>query len=161
MRSGCARSDSGGASSSAIDREVIPMAQSIKTSVLLCFLGLVLAACSTDFNKEPDPNILPANYKQEILDTLMSSLPDPTNVREAFISEPALVTIGKEPRYTVCVRYNGRNQNREYMGSKDRIGFFYGGHLNQLVDADQGQCAKAPYKPFPELEKLCLAKKCE
>ena len=86
---------------------------------------------------------------------------DPTNVRDAFISEPALATGSKDPRYTVCVRYNGRNENRQYMGSTDRIGFFYGGHLNQLVEADKGQCAKAAYKPFPELEKLCFAKKCE
>jgi len=139
------------------------MAGSFKISALLCVLGLALAACAANDKKESDPNIMPVNYKQEILDTLMSSLPDPTNVREAFISEPALTTISKEPHYTVCVRYNGRNENREYMGSKDRIGFFYGGHLNQLVDADQGQCAKAPYKPFPELEKLCLglAKRCD
>jgi hypothetical protein len=133
----------------------------LKNLALLCVLGLGLAACSTDASKGSDPNIMPANYKQEILDTMMSTLPDPTNVREAFISDLALVTVGKEPRYSICVRYNGRNENRQYMGSKDRIGFFYGGHLNQLVEADQGQCAKAAYKPFPELEKLCLAKKCD
>ena len=71
-----------------------------------------------------------------------------------------LVTIGKEPRYSVCVRYNGRDVNRQYMGSKESIGIFYGGHLNQLIDSDKGQCAKAIYKPFPELEKLCRAKTC-
>lgn len=133
----------------------------LKNMALHTLLGLALAACSTDLNKGPDPNILPSNYKQEILDTMMSTLPDPTNVRDAFISEPALTTLSKEARYTVCVRYNGRNENRQYMGNKDRVGFFYGGHLNQLVDADQGQCAKVTYKPFPELEKLCLAKRCD
>jgi hypothetical protein len=132
-----------------------------KNLAWLSLLGLALAACSTDASKEPDPNIMPANYKQEVLDTMMSTLPDPTNVRDAFISEPALTTISKESRYTICVRYNGRNANRQYMGSKDRVGFFYAGHLNQLVEAEQGQCAKAAYRPFPELEKLCLAKKCD
>jgi hypothetical protein len=139
------------------------MAAGKKRSPLLCVLGLALAACAANDKKEADSNIMPSNYKQEILDTLTNTLPDPTNVREAFISEPALTTISKDPHYTVCVRYNGRNANREYMGRMDRIGFFYGGHLNQLVDADQGQCAKAAYKPFPELEKLCLGldKRCD
>jgi hypothetical protein len=121
--------------------------------------GLVLAACSSN-DKTEDPNIFPDKYRQEVLDTLSSALPDITNVRDAFISEPTITPIGKVPRYTVCVRYNARNVNREYMGSKDRIGIFYGGHLNQLVEAEGDQCAKAAYKPFPELEKICLATKC-
>ena len=43
-------------------------------------------------------------------------------------------------------------------GQQDRIGYFYGGHLNQLVEASKAQCGNAAYKPFPELEKLCQAK---
>jgi hypothetical protein len=58
------------------------------------------------------------------------------------------------------VRSDSRNANKEYMGSKDRIGFFYGGRLNQLVEATKEQCGNAAYKPFPELEKLCQARKC-
>ena len=42
-------------------------------------------------------------------------------------------------------------------GSKDRIAYFFGGHLNQLIEASTEQCGNAAYKPFPELEKLCLA----
>jgi len=82
------------------------------------------------------------------------------NVRGAFISEPALRQAGKEERYVVCVRSDSRNANRNYTGSKDRIGYFYAGHLNQLIDATKEQCGNAAYKPFPELEKLCQAKKC-
>jgi hypothetical protein len=133
-----------------------------KANGLAVFLvmSLMLAACVSE-KKEPDPNIVPTNYKQEILDILSTTLPDPTNVHDAFISDPALATIGKEPRYAVCLRYNGRNASREYMGSKDFVGIFYGGHLNQLVESDKDQCAKAAYRPFPELEKLCFARKCE
>jgi hypothetical protein len=127
----------------------------------LLALGFLLAACAVDDKKDADPNTVPTNYKQEILDTLMSTLPDPTNVRDALISEPAIATFSREPRYMVCVRFNGRNESRQYMGSKDRVGIFYGGRLNQLVEADKDQCAKVAYKPFPELEKLCLARKCE
>jgi hypothetical protein len=137
------------------------MGTNIAKPALLLALGLALAACASDDKKDVDPNIVPTNYRQEILDTLSSTLPDPTNVRDAFISEPVMATVSKEPRFTVCVRYNGRNENRQYMGSKDNIGIFYGGRLNQLIVAGKDQCAKAAYKPFPELEKLCYAKKCE
>jgi hypothetical protein len=125
-----------------------------RLALLLAF-GLALAACSTDV-KEPEPNVFPADYRKEILDTMTKTLEVPTNVRDAFISEPALLPINKEPRYTVCVRANARDMEGRYTGSKDRIAFFYGGHLNQLVVADKDQCTKAAYKPFPELEKLCF-----
>jgi hypothetical protein len=128
---------------------------------LMAIVATALAACADDKKKAEEPNIFPANYKNEILDTMTKTLDDPTNVRDAFITEPVLSQAVREQRYIVCVRYNARNLNRHYLGSADRIGYFYGGHLNQLVDATKEQCGKAPYKPFPELEKLCLAKKCE
>jgi hypothetical protein len=134
----------------------------MRACLLSGLLAVALAACGSDTgNKEPDPNIVPVNYKQEIIDTLAKVLDDPTNVREAFVSEPVLRPVGRDQRYTVCVRYNARNLLREYIGVKDRIGYFYGGHLNQLVEATKEQCGNAAYKPFPELEKLCLASKCE
>ena len=125
-------------------------------------VGLALAACASG-GKEPEenPNIVPTNYKQEIIDTLTRVLDDPTNVRDAYVSEPVLRPAGKGERYTVCVRANARNLMREYSGAKDRIAIFFGGHLNQLIDATKEQCGNASYKPFPELEKLCLGQKCE
>jgi hypothetical protein len=124
-------------------------------------LGLALAACTSDSKQAENPNIVPTNYKQEILNTMTSVLADPTNVRDAFITDPALAAGSRDQRYTVCVRSNGRNANRQYMGSTDRIAYFYGGHLNQLIEATKEQCGNAAYKPFPELEKLCLANKCD
>ena len=139
------------------------MSRNAIRACLLSGLTLALAACSSDAKKnaEPEPNILPTNYKQEVIDALTSTLDDPTNVREAAISEPELRTAGHDQRYTICVRYNARDVSRQYVGSRARIGYFFGGHLNQLVEATPGQCDRAAYKPFPELEKLCLAKKCE
>ena len=98
--------------------------------------------------------------KTRFFSTMTNTLEDPTNIRGAFISEPVLRSAGKDERYVVCVRSDSRNANKNYTGSKDRIGYFYAGHLNQLVDASKEQCGNAAYKPFPELEKLCLAKKC-
>ena len=134
----------------------------MRACLLSGLTALALAACSSDSKKaEPDPNTLPIDYKREIIDTLTRELDDPTNVRDAFISEPVLRPAGKEQRYTVCVRANSRNLSRHYTGAKDRIGYFYGGHLNQLIEATKEQCGNAAYKPFPELEKLCLGTKCE
>lgn len=130
----------------------------------LVLLGavVVLAACTGPKEVEPEPNVLPSNYKQEILDTMMRVLDDPTNVKDAFVTDPFLSVApgGRDPRYIVCVKYNPR-VGRQYAGSRERLATFFNGHLNQLVETGLEQCTKAAYKPFPELEKLCLAKKCD
>ena len=123
--------------------------------------ALALAACSTNKEKPVDPNLFPTDYKKEILNTLKQTLTVNTNVRDAFISDPVLMQVGKEQRYTVCVRANSRNIEGVYTGAKDRIAYFYAGTLNQLVDAKPEQCANAAYKPFPELENICQAKECK
>jgi hypothetical protein len=137
----------------------------MKNTVSACLLSLLavdLIGCSGSGSKQPEenPNVFPADYKNEILLTMTNTLEDPTNIRDAFISEPVLRQAGKEERYVICVRSDSRNANKNYTGSKDRIGYFYAGHLTQLVEASKEQCGSAAYKPFPELEKLCQAKKC-
>ena len=130
---------------------------------LLTALAIAVAACSLTDSKPAleNPNIFPTDFRHEILLTLPRVLDDQTNIRDAFISDPVLSPVGKDQRYSVCVRYNARNGAHQYMGSKDRIGYFFGGHLNQLVEATKGECGNAVYKPFPDLEQLCMAKKCE
>ena len=134
----------------------------VGSACLLSVLAVGLIGCSGSGSKQPEenPNIFPADYKDEILLTMTNTLEDPTNIRGAFVSEPVLRQVGKEERYVVCVRSDSRNANRHYTGSKDRIGYFYAGHLTQLVEASKEQCGSAAYKPFPDLEKLCQAKKC-
>lgn len=132
-----------------------------KSAIALVLALGGLAACSGDGKKnaEPDPNLFPKDYKTEIIYTLQKELDDPTNIRDAFITEPFLTQGSREQRYAVCVRSNSRNMNREYTGIKDRIGFFYGGHLTQLIDAKPEQCGKAAYKPWPELQTICFSDK--
>lgn len=138
-----------------------PITNPSATVFLAFVLALSLADCSSSSKEsEENPNLFPTDYKNEILNTMTSTLDDPTNVRDAFITDPTLRAAGSEQRYVVCVRSDSRNANKHYTGSKDRIGYFYGGHLNQLIDATKEQCGNAAYKPFPELEKLCQAKKC-
>jgi ABC-type Fe3+-hydroxamate transport system substrate-binding protein len=126
----------------------------------LSVLAVAVAACTSDFSKEPEPNIVPTKYKQEIIDSMPRVLTDPTNVRDAYISEPALVSVNKDQRYAVCLRSNSRDVNGKYTGVTDHIAYFYAGHLNQLIDATKEQCDNVAYKPFPELEKLCLGTSC-
>jgi len=93
---------------------------------LLSTLAVSLIGCSGSSSKQPEenPNVFPADYKNEILLTMTNTLEDPTNIRDAFISEPALRQAGKEERYVVCVRSDSRNANRNYTGSKDRMATF-------------------------------------
>jgi hypothetical protein len=129
---------------------------------LLPALALSLVACSSDKKQaEENPNVFPADYKNQILTTMTNTLDDPTNIRSASITDPFVRSAGKEERYVVCLRFDSRNLNRNYTGIQDRIAYFYGGHINQLVEATKEQCGNAAYKPFPELEKLCQAKKCD
>lgn len=138
------------------------MVRCVARLCLLSTLAVSLLACSSDKKQaEENPNVFPADYKNEILTTMTNSLDDPTNIRSAYITDPFIRSAGKEERYVVCVRSDSRNLSKQYTGIKDRIGFFYGGHLNQLIEATKEQCANVAYKPFPDLEKLCQAKKCD
>jgi hypothetical protein len=138
------------------------MVRCVANLCLLSAVILALVACSSSKKEtEENLNLFPADYKNEILFTMTSALENPTNVRAAYISDPVLRPTGKFERYVVCVRSDSRNANNHYTGSKDRIAIFYDGHLNQLIDATKEQCGSAAYKPFPELEKLCQAKKCD
>ena len=136
------------------------MARCVANLCLVSAVALALVACSSS-KPEENPNVFPAGYKNEILVTMTSTLENPTNVRDAYISDPVLRSVGKNERYVVCVRSDSRNASNHYTGSKDRIALFYDGHLDQLIEATKEQCGSAAYKPFPELEKLCQAKKCD
>jgi hypothetical protein len=119
-------------------------------------VALVLCACAGSRDeKPPEANIVPPNYKNEILSYVHTTLDDPTNIRDAFMSEPALRPSGAETRYIVCLRYNAKDRTGQYGGNKERAAYFYGGRLTTIEDATKEQCGKAAYQPFPELQKLC------
>jgi hypothetical protein len=101
-----------------------------------------------------DPNKYPIQYKDELLKFLRTDLNDPTNIRGAFITDPALTQFANESRYAVCLRYNARGIGGQYQGSKDAIAIFYGAQINQVRDATKDECGAAVYRPFPELEAL-------
>ena len=129
---------------------------------VLAALAAALAACSAlrPQARKSRPQCFPGQLQAGNSRYAIAHARQPANVRDAFITDPTLAPVGKDQRYIICVRYNGRNLSQQYTGSKDRIGYFYGGHLNQLIDATPEQCGNAPYKPFPELERLCQVAKC-
>lgn len=130
----------------------------------LCLLSaftIALAACSSDRGRE-NPNVFPTEYKSEIIATLKELFKsnETARVTGAFVSDPVLRTVGKDQRYTACVRYTAHGVNPGEIGNAMRIAFFYGGHLNQLIEASQDQCGNTAYKPFPELDKFCAGRGC-
>ena len=124
-------------------------------------LALVLSCCTVPDLPKPDDNVFPATYKEDVVFYMPTHLQDATNIRGAFISEPVLMPVGSTQRWTSCVRFNPRMAGRRYSGSEDRLAIFYGGQLTQFIAATPAQCANAAYKPFPELEKICRAERCD
>ncbi len=134
--------------------------------LLILALPIVLGACSfgalgrrapaplIEGSNAAEDNPFPANYRAETLDFLHTYLNDPTNVRDAFIAEPVLKTIGDKTRYVVCVSYNAKTNTGEYGGSKDRMAVFYVGRFNELLENGRQPCADVKFQPFPELEHL-------
>jgi hypothetical protein len=98
-------------------------------------------------------NRVPANYRAEIVAYQRSYLNDPTGIRSAAISQPALKNVGVGERYVVCVRFNAKNPNGAYAGVRDQMAIFLAGKLDQMGLARE-LCKDAVYEPFPELERL-------
>jgi hypothetical protein len=119
--------------------------------VLLCALG---ACAGTPTGREGDATAYPTNYKAELLAFLRTYLNDPSNIRDAFISEPSVRILGTESRYIVCVRYEARRSSGEYAPSRERVAIYYGGRFDRFLESAREQCAGATYQPFPELERL-------
>jgi hypothetical protein len=124
-------------------------------------LSLMLAGCNSDWTSARDravsANTQPPGptYKTDILAFMRTYLNDPTGVRDAFISEPALRTLDNVERYTVCLRYTARKSgSKEYAASKDSLVLFREGRLDRVIDTAREACKDAAYQPFRELERL-------
>jgi hypothetical protein len=131
--------------------------------ILLCALGGLLGGCPQENPPKIESNAFPSDYKHEIIQTLRTSVfdkNDTVRVTNAMIAGPVLQQVGKEQHYIACISYTAHGTAYDIAASATRIAYFYGGHLNQLVPADEGQCVKAAYQPFPELNQFCIGKGC-
>jgi hypothetical protein len=121
---------------------------------------LVLGACSGDHHPlyasdaDPDINAYPTNYKSDILGGMHAYLNDPTGIRDAAISAPALKAIGNGKLYVVCLQFNAKKNATEYAGLKTVAALFVAGRLDHFAEVAHEPCTGTTYTPFPELQKL-------
>ena len=102
-------------------------------------------------------NVYPQGYRQDLLAFLRTYLNDPSHVRSASVSQPQLKYIGPGDRYVACVRYNARNSDGKYVGSKDGAAIYVAGKLDRFLDTSKDVrelCKEVAFVPFPELERL-------
>jgi hypothetical protein len=127
--------------------------------LLAVFLAATLAGCvsgrSRELREEREAriNVYPDNYRADILAGLHTYLSDPTHIRDAYVSEPSLQPIGRQKRYAVCVRFNARNSDGRYVGSRDVLAVFAGGRFDQFID-ESTQLGPANANPTSILKDL-------
>ncbi len=124
-------------------------------------LALLLGACASQqgSGSSDEINTYPANYKADILAAMRVYVNDPTGIRDAAISEPALkpATIAMPARYVACLRFNAKQTATVYAGMKEVAAVFLAGRFDQFIDApklEQELCANATYIAFPDLQNL-------
>ncbi len=101
-------------------------------------------------------NVYPQGYRRDLLAFLRTYLNEPSGVRGAAVSAPALKDVGPGERYIACVRYNERKDGR-YAGPKTGVAVYVAGKLDRFFDTPQEVmpfCKDAAFTPFPELEAL-------
>jgi hypothetical protein len=121
-----------------------------------------LAACGhqfgTDSANDQELNAYPAHYKADILAAMHAYLDDPTGIRDAAISDPAIKPVGNTTRYTACLKFNAKKDgSKDYAGSKEIIAVFQVGRFDRFIETGKDTkdiCAGVTYAPFPELQKL-------
>ena len=121
-----------------------------RTTAAVLLAGLA-AGCSLLTQKPPpitETNVLPSDYKSQIATFLSTVLLDRADFLNAQIGTPVLKEFGAGEHYVVCVQFPGRAQHRE------KIVIYLAGNINQVVDAEPGQCNSTAYQPFPELAAL-------
>jgi hypothetical protein len=133
-----------------------------RAAALGAVAAIALAGCSSggmaSFGKKEeveDPNAFPTRYKMEVSQYMRTYLANPTKVRDAYITEPALKPVAGTSRYVSCVRYNPRNADESYQGVQENVAIFFGGNITQFLQPTPELCGRNPaYQRFPELEVL-------
>jgi hypothetical protein len=138
----------------------------VRRASLLLGMTLLLGACGHQFlhadsDDDSGINTYPTNYKADILAAVHVYLNDPTGIRDAAVSPPALKEAGGETRYVACVKFNPKKNNADYAGIRELAAVFLAGRFDHFMEMPRDQtdtpkdlCAGAAYTPFRELQKL-------
>lgn len=136
----------------------------MKPLAIWAVVAVVLAGCSglaenMGFNKQSetaaaDPKIYPSHYREQVAEFMRTYLSNPSRIKEASISEPALQTVAGVPHYVLCVRYNPRGADNRYEGLQTKRAIFLGGNLAQFLEPEGDSCKTVAYQRFPMLETL-------
>jgi hypothetical protein len=145
------------------------MVRPILASFAAALMGLALAACGSGPSREAREarvNVYPDHYKADLAAAVHTYVADPTKIRDAYVSDPGIRAIGPQNRYAACLRFNAKNSDGRYTGSRDLMAVFVAGRFDQFVDLSSQpnpsnfavemaeQCKQAEYMRFPELEAL-------
>lgn len=120
--------------------------------------------------REESLNVYPATPRSDIVAALHAYLSNPANIRDAYVTEPAITPAGGQARrYTACVRFNAPGGADGYTGSKELLAVFTNGRFDQFIEppaaaeqVDESSapamvkklCGGADYKRFKELEAM-------
>jgi hypothetical protein len=128
----------------------------LRKRALLLGVSLALGACGHNLapDSDSDINVYPTNYKSDILAAMHAYLNNPTGIRDATISEPALKSSGTLNRYVVCLRFIPKKNVSEYGNTREIAAVFMAGRLDRFVDLPKTECNGATYVAFPELQNL-------
>ena len=134
--------------------------RSIGRIAAVLVLSLAMAGCNSEWlasreRAAVEGRAVPGpGYKTDVLALMRTYLNDPTGVRDAFISVPALKPLENTERYVSCLRYSARKDGGQYAPSKDSLIVYRQGRVDHIVDNAREVCKDAAYEPFPELERL-------
>src|SRR5207245_10600372 len=88
-------------------------------------------------DKAVHPNLIPENYKKDVLAYVENHPAELLNARDATISAPALRQFGGESRYFVCLRADAPD------GRKEKMVILFSVRINQFIDSHSHQCKAA------------------
>jgi hypothetical protein len=142
------------------NRKPAGSASFIRTAGVATIFGAALALCGCGHqlnsmsSVEYGANEVPSHYKSDILAAMHVYLNDPTGIRDAAVSEPALKEVGGLTRYVACLKFNPKKNATDYAGMKEIAAVFLAGRFDHFVETPKELCAGAAYAPFPELQNL-------
>jgi hypothetical protein len=119
--------------------------------------SLMLSGCETTTNT-PENTVMvtqiPKDYRAQAVAYFKRTLKDPYSVRDAQITEPAVIFVGlvnggKAPG--VCVQMNAKNSFGAYTGMETFAVAFRNGQLLGVGAPVFDTCTNARWLPFPEL----------